>query len=671
MRLGDLIDIQMNTRPSDARQGALASASPFTVVCGDRSTEIHDLTDDSRQVKPGSLFIARGAPFEAEVEAGCDVDTAKSGGAGFDALKPSQFIVDAIDRGAVAVVLGSGIVASASGGLDKRAKVGVPSNWLDCYPQIAWVTAAVVDQPAAGQLAERFFGYPSKQIKVIGITGTNGKTTTAFIIQHLLNATGSKCGMIGTVVVDDGKSRVSAPLTTPGAVEFSRSLYRMVHNGCDSVVAELSSHALDQGRAAAVTVDVAVFTNLTGDHLDYHETMDAYADAKATLFKQLAPSATAVINGDSEASKRMTRDCKAKIVFCCVHESESSPSTDDVAAISCAKDTKLGRCDAQVIQLGADGSKVRIAGALGVMDVQIPLVGQHNVANVLQAAAAAHALKSDVVVGACLHRALETCPGVPGRLEPTDVHWGETTSQGLDIQGHSKQRVGGIEPVVTSKDSDHDIDSNSKSNLNAAFQDQLARQSDLPTVLVDYAHTHDALENVLRALRPLTGGRLITVFGCGGDRDSTKRPKMANAACVWSDVVIITSDNPRTEDPAVIINDVLQGVPAGLMVDAGREDIANADQALREAVIIASDKRTDLPKMVHVQADRAEAIALAISLANEDDVVLLAGKGHEDYQIIGSEKRPFDDRLHAAAALRQRVKTGEPLPRQAPITPSV
>jgi UDP-N-acetylmuramoyl-L-alanyl-D-glutamate--2,6-diaminopimelate ligase len=179
--------------------------------------------------------------------------------------------------------------------------------------------------------------------------------------------------------------------------------------------------------------------------------------------------------------------------------------------------------------------------------------------------------------------------------------------------------------------------------------------------LVDYAHTHDALENVLRALRPLTRGRLITLFGCGGDRDRTKRPLMASAACVWSDVVIVTSDNPRTEDPASIIENVLQGVPAGLMVKEKSGLSAESNGA-------AQEKKPAQEKLVHVQPDRAAAIALAIDLAEAEDVVLLAGKGHEDYQIIGSEKRPFDDRLHAAAALRQRL--GE-IAQPQPVTPVV
>lgn len=484
------------------------------VASGDADPEINDVFDDSRCVTEGSLFIARHDPATG------------------DGLR---FIQDAIDHGATAVL-------AAGDSIDD-----LPAN-------VTWVQSDVVDQPLAGEIAERFWGRPSRKLQLIGITGTNGKTTTAFLTQHLLHQANVRCGMIGTVFVDDGAERHAAELTTPGAVDFSRLLARMVDNGCTAVVAEVSSHALHQGRVAALQFQTGVFTNLTGDHLDYHLTMDRYAAAKAMLFESLPDTGFAVINLGDTFADRVMRDCKAKVMGCSVTD---QPCVDEVA------------CSAEIMELAAAGSRTRLTGAWGSIDVTIPLVGRHNVTNLLQALAAASTVVS---LSRDLRRSLEHCPAVPGRLEP----------------------------VVTD-------DSNNQ-----------------PTVIVDYAHTHDALENVLFALKPLTRGKLITVFGCGGDRDDSKRPKMASVACKHSSTIVITNDNPRTEDPNAIIADILKGVPV--------------------------ERRDD----VTVEPDRAAAIVLAIQQAAPDDVVLLAGKGHEDYQIIGEQKRHFDDREQAVDALKTR-----------------
>jgi len=507
---------------------------PLSLMHGDGGALVTNLTDDSRQVTPGCLFIVRST-------------TATSGDA--NPASPASrrtFIEDAIARGAVAILAQRSLIEQTCA---DRPATSSPLTW------IAADNVDQVDQALCGQLAERFYDHPSRQLKVIGITGTNGKTTTAFLIQHLLNQASCKCGLIGTVINDDGVTRHVAELTTPGAIEFSRLLATMVSNGCEAVAAEISSHALHQGRTAAMNVDVAVFTNLTGDHLDYHQTMDNYADAKAILFRSLSPQGFAVVNHDDPYADTMVEGCKASVLRCSVKENV---------------DAELVRCRAQIVALAADHSRVVLDGPWGSVDLRLSLVGKHNIYNALQAVAAANCVRA---MARNLREAMANCPAPPGRLEPVRVE---------SVKGH-------------------------------------------PAVLVDYAHTHDALENVLSTLKPLTRGKLIVIFGCGGDRDKTKRPKMAKVACACAHRVIITSDNPRTEDPQKIIDDIVSGSGSG-------------SSSVGQAEVI-------------VEIDRAKAIALTIAQAGADDVVLIAGKGHEDYQIIGKVKHHFDDREHAAAAL--------------------
>lgn len=487
------------------------------VEAGPTGVEVHDLTDDSRRVSPGSLFIARGRA-----------------GAGF--------IGAAVDAGAVAVLAEQGI--------------DVPVGITAIRPASDQV---VVNQALAGALAERFFDHPGRKLRLVGITGTNGKTTTAFMTQHLLRRAGVKCGLLGTVLVDDGASDgpQAAQLTTPGAIEFSRTLSRMVEHGCKAAVAEVSSHALEQRRTDAVRFEVAVFTNLSGDHLDYHQTMQNYAAAKARLFAQLPATSWAVVNHDDEWTDTVLDACAAKVMRTTFAESADAD--------------RPVNCRVAALQLTASASRARFDGPWGSFETTLPLIGRHNLANALQATAAAYAMTN--LSGRELRSALETSPPVPGRLEPV------------------RPNVSAKEPVS------------------------------YPNVLVDYAHTDAALDNVLASVRALVKGRLVVVFGCGGDRDRTKRPRMAEAACRYGDRVYLTSDNPRTEDPDAIITDAQAGVPA-----AGRDK-------------------------VEVEPDRAAAIRRAILAADDTDVVVIAGKGHEDYQIIGTQKRPFDDRTHAAAAL--------------------
>lgn len=487
-------------------------------LAGPQDAAIHGLTDDSRLVHPGALFIARGA-----------------------AADQVAYITQAVERGATAIISG-------------------PTDNPDVNDGVAWYAHDRADQRLAGALAERYFGNPADKLALVGVTGTNGKTTIALLTQHLLQSAGTRTGVIGTIHVDDGTaaSRRTAHLTTPGAIEFSRELARMVDAGCRAVTTEVSSHALDQGRAAALRFRAAVFTNLTQDHLDYHKTMGAYARAKSILFTQLAADGTAVVNIDDDYARDVLADYSGPVLW----TSLSGTNIDSDQPV----------CYAREIELRADSSSARFIGPWGDIRVTLPLVGKHNVCNTLQAIAAAYAVKGQT--DSLIH-ALQTIPQVPGRLERVKPQ----TPQGA--------------------------------------------AADPPTVLVDYAHTPDALENAMSALRPLTPGKLIVMFGCGGDRDKTKRPRMAQAACRYADRIYLTSDNPRTEDPDAIIRDALPGIP--------------------------EDRKPDLV----VQPDRGAAIRASVLEGVAGDTVLLAGKGHEDYQTIGRENIHFDDREHAAEALAE------------------
>lgn len=558
---------------------ALLDGIPYRLLFGSLDQPITGLTDDSRTVSRGYFFLAR---------RGCQGDG-------------RSFISDAIRHGATAIL-------AENPPADPTHQPGASSS-------LTWIQTPLVDQHLAGRLAERFFGYPSRQLRLIGVTGTNGKTTTTFLIQHLLHQAGVKCGLIGTISVDDGNLRAPSPQTTPGAIEFSRILAAMTANHCQAAVAEVSSHALHQGRTSALSFDVAVFTNLTGDHLDYHPNMDDYAAAKAILFERLVPTATAVINANDPYAPRILRNCSARTLRCTVQNPSKPDSLDhQTPLVTAAEHTNHDRpgtpCSATIFELGARHTRARFDGPWGSSEVTLPLVGWYNVANALQAVAAAYALGS---LPQNLTAAFETFTSVPGRLEPVTL-------------SHSGR--GGTSTRATSK-----LPVPARTDTTASIQ----LGPSLPAVLVDYAHTPDALEKVLSALRPTTKGRLIVVFGCGGDRDRTKRPRMAAIAHRLADQIFITSDNPRTEDPQAIIHEILAGLP-----DHDRP--SDRPQPPREARVI-------------VEPDRAAAIAQAIASALPSDTVLLAGKGHEDYQIIGAEKRHFDDREHAIIALRQWART--------------
>lgn len=480
--------------------------------------EISSIAEDSRQVRPGALFIARPG-------------TKTDGRA---------FLADAVARGAVAVLSDPTLAIPGA----KAQPLVIPA----------------VDVPlAAAHLAERFHGNPSRALHLVGITGTNGKTTTAFLVQQLLGAAGTRCGLIGTVLVDDGATRTPAELTTPSAIDLSVTLARMVANGCAAAAMECSSHALHQRRTAGLRFAVGMFTNLTGDHLDYHGSMEAYADAKAILFDGLDDSATAVVNVDDPASARMVRTCRARVLRCSVRDSRAE---------------FFGHVD----EIDPTGVALRLSAPWGMSRLHLPLTGVHNAMNALEAAAAAHALG---VAGDTIVAALSRAKAPPGRLEP-----------------------------VTAVD-------------------------DPFSILVDYAHTDDALDNVLRALRAVVppSGRLRVVFGCGGDRDRTKRPRMAAVAARLADEIVVTSDNPRTEDPEAIVDEIMTGFDG----DA-----------------TAGHRRPNVERVSRI-VDRADAIEHVVGSARPGDVILIAGKGHEDYQIVGTVKRPFDDRIVAREALGRRT----------------
>jgi len=475
-------------------------------VHGAVDIDIAGVTEDSRRVEQGWVFIARPG-------------TTHDG---------SAFINDAINRGAAAIV-----------------SAGTPD------PRLPWL---VHDDPASlgAVLAERWHGSPSSKLHLMGVTGTNGKTTVAWLLRQILHGVHQRCGLIGTIEIDEGDGVRTASLTTPPAEDLSASLARMVSNGCQAAALEVSSHALEQRRSAGLAFDAAVFTNLSGDHLDYHGSMEAYAAAKARLFEALESSAVAIVNADDDSCNRMLRDCSARVVRCSI----------------------AANGDARVrVQANGLNSQVQMTGAWGEMTTQLSLVGDHNAMNTLQAVVAAHEFG---VQPEAIERVLPTLLPPPGRLEPVAV-----------------EGVCG------------------------------------PRVLVDYAHTDDALEKALQAVAGRTGnGKLWVVFGCGGDRDRTKRPRMGAVAGRLADRVVVTSDNPRSEDPQSIVDAVLQGVP--------------------DRVWTASDP------------DREAAIRLAIGQAEACDVVVIAGKGHEDYQIVadgagGTRTRDFDDRLVARHALAERA----------------
>jgi len=414
---------------------------------------------------------------------------------------------------------------------------------------------------AIGGLAQASKGNPASKLTNLAVTGTNGKTTTAYLVRSVIQTAGHKCGLIGTIIYDTASSTCQASLTTPDSLAIAEAQQQMVKAGAKYMVIEASSHALSQNRLAGIEFKAAAFTNLTGDHLDYHKTKESYLAAKTILFSALSGHATAVLNKQSPEAQHIAEKTKAKILWYAVEEPADISAHIESMDMNGTRFSMLDTRYPSSIEHRASRIKVKT-----------PLLGRHNVSNHLAAAGLCLAAGLDLQAIAAGLSALQ---GVPGRLEKVDY-----TSHESRATSH---------------------------------------------ILIDYAHTDDALKNVLSTLKPLCKGRLIVVFGCGGDRDRTKRPRMARVAEELADFVIVTSDNPRTERPEAITEEIIAGF-----------------------------ENPNSPK-ISVEQDRKKAIELAIKTAEKDDIVLIAGKGHETYQIIGTQKFAFSDKVVAEECLKKRI----------------
>jgi UDP-N-acetylmuramoyl-L-alanyl-D-glutamate--2,6-diaminopimelate ligase len=476
-------------------------------VVGDVAARVCGVRHDSRAVTPGDLFVARrGERFDG-----------------------ARFVADALARGAAAVMASPGTLDVAS----------LP------------VPLVLVEEPAIAlaYAASAVYGHPSFALDVVGVTGTNGKTTTTHLVRAAVDGALGRpsCGILGTLGCSFADWHVHTEHTTPEADDIARAMAAMRGRGATHVAMEVSSHALRLERVRAVRLRVAALTNVTQDHLDFHGSMRAYAEAKASLFTELGPG-SAVLNIDDAFG----RELAGRVHGTVVRVSARAGAHADVAA--------------REVRIDASGIDATVCTPRGDLKIASRLIGAHNLENLLLALGIAHALELDLERAAA---ALSSEPGAPGRLERCDV-------AGDDV-----------------------------------------------TVLVDYAHTPDALARVLDTVRGIARGRLWCVFGCGGDRDPTKRGPMGEAVGRRANVAVVTNDNPRTEDPRAIAEAVVAGVRR-----AGCEPL--------------------------VELDRGKAIDLAVRSASSGDVVLVAGKGHEDYQVVGNVKHPFDDRIETRRALEAR-----------------
>ncbi|MBP2077545.1 UDP-N-acetylmuramoyl-L-alanyl-D-glutamate--2,6-diaminopimelate ligase [Oceanobacillus polygoni] len=468
--------------------------------------EINAIEMDSREVKPGCVFVCI---------SGFTVD-------GHD------YIDDAVKQGAVAVIV------------EKQVEASVPVITVDDTNR------------ALSVLASKFFNYPTSKLPLIGVTGTNGKTTVTYLLDEIFKQQTKKTGVIGTIQLKIGEDTYPISNTTPDALSLQRTFHKMLDEDVDQAIMEVSSHALDMGRVYGCDYDIAIFTNLSQDHLDYHSNLQDYLRAKSLLFAQLGNSYDeqgrkfAVLNADDEASDLLKRS-----------------TAQHVMTYGCHNQATVM---AKGIQLGAAGTSFTLTSPVGDIEISSRLIGMFNVYNMLAASTAAIAANVPLTE---IKTALEQIEGVNGRFEPV-------------VEGQNY------------------------------------------AVIVDYAHTPDSLENVLQTAREFAKNNVYVVVGCGGDRDRTKRPLMASIAVKYADHAIFTSDNPRTEDPQLILDDMTAGLGESSSYD----------------VII----------------DRKTAISQAIGHATSDDIILIAGKGHETYQIIGHTKYDFDDREVARKAIRSKEK---------------
>ena len=475
-------------------------------IDADPDAEIEGVAHDSRKVRPGYLFV-------------CITGFRHDG---------HDFIPDAVSRGARIILSEKRLPP-----MDGVGRVRVEDS-----------------REALAIIASNFWRNPSSKLKVIGITGTNGKTTTSYLIRSILSRSGLRPALIGTIRYELGDKLLPAPNTTPDPIELQRLMGEAIGLGLKSVVMEVSSHGLQLRRVDGVRFDVGVFSNLSRDHLDFHGTFESYREAKLRLFDLLKPDGKAVINADDPSADIFAR--------------RAASNGADVVRFG----LRCGGADvtASDIRFSIAGTSFVLHTPSGDVEVDLKLPGEYNVYNAMAAAAAAAAVGIGVEA---IKEGLEAVTSVPGRFERVDL------GQGFGV-------------------------------------------------IIDYAHTPDALERLLRAVRKLTEGRVISVFGCGGDRDKGKRPEMGRISAELADHTIVTSDNPRSEDPMEIIEQIVAGMPPGSSYE--------------------------------VIPDRFEAIGRAIRMARPGDCVVIAGKGHEDYQIIGDERIPFSDREAALEHLREVLR---------------
>lgn len=478
-------------------------------VRGSNEVNLTGISANSKQIAPGNLFIAK----KGQRDDG------------------ARYVSEAVAAGACAVV-------------------------TDVYDPLLNTTQIICQDPKSIEslLVANYYNYPSDELLMIGITGTNGKTTTSFITKTLLDHLHGPCGLIGTIEYIVGNHRYEATRTTPDVVLNHKMLREMVIQGCRSAVMEVTSHALDQGRVDEIDFDVAIFTNLTLDHLDYHHTMEQYCQAKNRLFSEMGKShrhknkpKVAVVNTDSPWSGKVVEGCEVPILSYGIDRPADLMATN--------------------IQLGGQGIQLVVSYQGESIPCFWPIVGRFNVYNGL--AAIGMALSQNFPLHTIIEKMADILP-IRGRLQPV------------------KNALG--------------------------YQ-----------IFVDFAHSDDSLLNVLQTLKELTSGKVITVFGCGGDRDATKRPKMAEASEKYSDFSIVTSDNPRSENPEAICKAIIQGFKS------------------RDSYFIEMDRRM--------------AIKKAIELANSNDIILIAGKGHETYQIFSHQTVKFDD-SEVAAEICAEIKRG-------------
>jgi UDP-N-acetylmuramoyl-L-alanyl-D-glutamate--2,6-diaminopimelate ligase len=493
---------------STSQLADLLAGVPHRLLAGPMRCEVRSLTADSRQVTPGALFVAiRGLQADGH-----------------------DFLDVALDRGATALVV----------------EALTPQLLQRVQEHGQTVVQVRQSRQALAAIANAYYQHPSRHLRLVGITGTNGKTTTTYVVESILQAAAKTVGVIGTINYRFGQTRTEALQTTPDAVLLQCLLRQMVDTAVDTAVLEVSSHALDQDRVWGCRFEACVFTNLSRDHYDYHGTKEAYFAAKARLFQE-ALAQWHILNLDDPYGQELVRASQARLLtYGLISEATLKP---------------------HAVQHGLDGIQFALPTTKGHLCIRSPLIGRHNVYNLLAGIGVAIVLDIDAEA---IMRGIALLRHVPGRLERIDI--------GQDFY-----------------------------------------------VFVDYAHTPAALEQVLHLVRAETSGRLITVFGCGGDRDPGKRPLMGRIATRVSDYTIITSDNPRTEDPQRIIDDIVTG--------------AETAHAFKTIV------------------DRRQAIVEAMAMAQPRDTIIIAGKGHEDYQIVGQTRLHFDDRDVARQMLRNVWKT--------------